>query len=111
MLVLPGVLPRPSLNSGDSDEENRWDRPVLLSDARECLTVLGEGCKDCPGLSVFPVSVFVCPIEIGHSLYFQALVRLGYKFPFRACVGCIITNYCCSKEEMKSADVRSFYSH
>lgn len=82
------------LSSGDSDEENRWVPPVLLSDAREWLNVLEEGCKDFPVLSVFPVSVFVCPIEIGHSLYFQALVRLGYKFLFRTCVECIITNYC-----------------
>lgn len=60
VLVPPGVLHRPLWNSGDTEEENRRDRPVLLSDARECLNVLEEGCKDSLScLSSRPVLLYV----------------------------------------------------
>lgn len=88
-LVTSGVLRCPLLNSGDSDEENRWDRPVLLSDARECLNVREEGCKDLPVLCL-PGQCFCLSYRNGHSLYFQALVRLGYKFLLRTVLDALL---------------------
>lgn len=57
---------------------------VLLSHAERMLRCTRGELKREVTVSSAPLGqCFVHPIEIYHSLYFQALVRLGYKFLFR----------------------------